>query len=107
MASAPALPLRWPAEAIWEAVAPALPGFTVEVLPEIDSTNSELMRRARAGRVEPVLLVTEQQTAGRGRMGRQWHSGSAQGVSGPATLTFSLGLTWYRPIGRACRWRWA
>ena len=92
MASAPALPLRWPAEAIWEAVAPVLPGFTVEVLPEIDSTNSELMRRARAGRVEPVLLVTERQTAGRGRMGRQWHSGSAQGVSGPATLTFSLGL---------------
>lgn len=92
MASAPALPLRWPAEAIWEAVAPALPGFTVEVLPELDSTNSELMRRARAGRTEPVLLVTERQTAGRGRMGRQWHSGAAQGGSGPATLTFSLGL---------------
>lgn len=92
MAATPALPLRWPAEAIWEAVAPVLPGFTVEVLPEVDSTNSELMRRARAGRTEPVLLVTERQTAGRGRMGRQWHSGAAPGVSGPATLTFSLGL---------------
>ena len=87
MASASALPLRWPAEAIWEAVAPMLPGFTVEVLPELDSTNSELMRRARAGCTEPVLLVTERQTAGRGRMGRQWHSGA-----GPAALTFSLGL---------------
>lgn len=92
MTGSPALPLRWPAEAIWEAVAPALPGFTVEVLPEVDSTNSELMRRARAGRTEPVLLVTERQTAGRGRMGRLWHSGSAQGAAGPATLTFSLGL---------------
>lgn len=77
----------WPAEAIWEAVAPRLPGFTVEVLPEIDSTNTELMRRARAGQVDPVLLVAERQSAGRGRLGRQW--ASAPGNS----LTFSLGLT--------------
>lgn len=80
--------LRWPAEAIWEAVAPGLPGFTVEVLPEIDSTNTELMRRARAGRLEPVLLVAEAQSAGRGRLGRQWHSGAQAGD----VLTFSLGL---------------
>lgn len=80
--------LRWPAEAIWEAVAPTLPGFTVEVLPEIDSTNTELMRRARAGQLEPVLLVAETQTAGRGRLGRQWNSGNAAGD----VLMFSLGL---------------
>ena len=61
-----ATPVRWPAEALWEAIAPLLPGFTVEVLPSIDSTNSELMRRARDGRLEPTLLVTEEQTAGRG-----------------------------------------
>ena len=79
-------PLRWPAEALWEAVAPQLPGFTVEVLPSVDSTNTELMRRARAGRVEPVLLVAEQQTAGRGRMGRAWHSQAGD------SLTFSLGM---------------
>lgn len=79
----------WPAEAIWESVAPVLPGFTVEVLPEIDSTNTELMRRARAGHLEPVLLVAERQSAGRGRLGRQWESDAA-GLGG--TLTFSLGL---------------
>lgn len=78
--------LRWPAEAIWEAVAPLLPGFTVEVLPEIDSSNSELMRRARAGRTEPTLLVAERQTAGRGRLGRDWHSAAGD------SLTFSLAL---------------
>jgi len=78
--------LRWPAEALWEAVVPLLPGFTVEVLPEIDSTNTELMRRARAGQCDPVLLVAEQQTAGRGRMGRPWRSAAG------ASLTFSLGL---------------
>jgi BirA family biotin operon repressor/biotin-[acetyl-CoA-carboxylase] ligase len=78
--------IRWQAEALWQAVEPLLPGFTVEVLPQVDSTNSELMRRARAGAAEPVLLVAEQQSAGRGRLGRQWRS--APGDS----LTFSLGL---------------
>ena len=80
-------PIRWPAEAIWEAVVPLLPGFTVEVLPSLDSTNTELMRRARAGRCEPILLLAEQQTAGRGRLGRDWHSGGAVD-----SLTFSIGL---------------
>jgi len=78
--------IRWPAEAIWEAVAPMLPGFTVEILPSIDSTNTELMRRARAGRCEPTLLVAEQQTAGRGRLGRAWQSDVG------ASLMMSLGL---------------
>ena len=84
-------PIRWPAEAIWEAVAPALPGFTVEVLPEIDSTNTELMRRFKGGpgmppQPEPLLLVAEQQSAGRGRLGRSWQSRRGD------SLTFSLGL---------------
>ena len=83
----------WPAEAIWEAVVPLLPGFTVEIVPQIDSTNSELMRRARNGQLDPVLLVAERQTAGRGRLGRDWQSEtSAPGDQGGASLTFSLGL---------------
>ncbi|MBA4262133.1 MAG: biotin--[acetyl-CoA-carboxylase] ligase [Comamonadaceae bacterium] len=73
-------------EGIWQAVVPALPGFTVEVLPSIDSTSSELMRRARAGLIEPVLLAAEEQTAGRGRLGKGWHSKAGQ------SLTFSLAL---------------
>ena len=82
-------PIRWPAEALWEALAPLLPGFTVEILPEIDSTNSELMRRLRGGAgaaPQPLLLVAEQQTAGRGRQGRSWVSRRGD------SLTFSLGL---------------
>lgn len=86
-------PIRWPAEAVWEAVVPLLPGFTVEVLPEIDSTNSELMRRAHSGQLEPVLLVAERQSAGRGRLGRSWNGaqGNTQN-SNLSALTFSLGL---------------
>jgi BirA family biotin operon repressor/biotin-[acetyl-CoA-carboxylase] ligase len=93
-------PVRWPAEAIWQAVSPHLPGFTVEVLPQVDSTNSELMRRCRAASLaamphsasgspaapEAILLVAEHQNAGRGRLGRQWQSQAG------ASLTFSLGL---------------
>lgn len=84
-------PIRWPAEAIWEALVPVLPGFTVEVLPEVDSSNSALMRRFRghAGappQTEPTLLVAEQQSAGRGRLGRSWQSRRGD------SLTFSLGL---------------
>lgn len=76
----------WPVEAVWEAVFPLLEGFTVEVLPTVDSTNTELMRRARQGQAEPVLLVAEEQTAGRGRLGRGWQGGRGE------SLMFSLGL---------------
>lgn len=65
---------------------PRLPGFAVEVVDEVDSTNTELMRRARAGRTERVLLVAREQTAGRGRLGRSWVSRRGE------SLTFSLGL---------------
>ena len=77
----------WFQDRIAAAVAPLLPGFAVA---EIDSTNTELMRRARAGRVEPVLLVAERQTAGRGRLGRPWQSGAQQDAA--VSLTFSLGM---------------
>jgi BirA family biotin operon repressor/biotin-[acetyl-CoA-carboxylase] ligase len=80
------LPTLWHAEALWEQVCPMLPGFTVEVLPEIDSSNTELMRRARQGLNEPTLLVAESQSAGRGRLGRVWQSQSGD------SLTFSLSL---------------
>lgn len=81
-----AAPIRWHAEAVWEAVAPQLPGFTIEILPSIDSTNTELMRRARSGDAAPTLLVAEQQTAGRGRMGKQWVGSVGD------SLMFSLAL---------------
>ncbi len=78
--------LHGAAETLWQAVAPLWPGFAVEVLPTIDSTNTELMRRARQGQADPLLLVAAEQVAGRGRRGRDW-------VSRPGdSLTFSLGL---------------
>ena len=74
------------AEGIWQVVYPQWPDFSVEVLPSIDSTNTELMRRARAGDRAPTLLVALEQSAGRGRRGKTWHSRPG------GSLTFSLGL---------------
>ncbi len=46
----------------------------VEVLDEIDSTNSEAMRRTLAGETGPLWLRANMQTQGRGRSGRSWLS---------------------------------
>jgi BirA family biotin operon repressor/biotin-[acetyl-CoA-carboxylase] ligase len=82
---------RWDARLLQRELQPKLSGIQVELLEEVDSSNSELVRRARDGAQGGVLLVAKRQTAGRGRMGRTWHSQTA--ASDPcAALTFSLGL---------------
>jgi BirA family biotin operon repressor/biotin-[acetyl-CoA-carboxylase] ligase len=89
----PATPhLHWGAEALWEQLQPVLPGLSVEVVARLDSTNTRLLERARDvggdpdADLAPCLLVAEEQTAGRGRLGRGW-------VSAPGrSLTFSLAL---------------
>ncbi|MDQ6991119.1 MAG: biotin--[acetyl-CoA-carboxylase] ligase [Mariprofundaceae bacterium] len=40
----------------------------------IDSTNREAMRQLEAGVESGQVLITDQQSAGRGRLGRVWHS---------------------------------
>jgi BirA family transcriptional regulator, biotin operon repressor / biotin---[acetyl-CoA-carboxylase] ligase len=95
---------HWGAEALWEALVPRLPGLSIEIVERLDSTNSELAERLRqAARVQhdrrgnrqddllPQLLVATHQTAGRGRLGRRWHSTPG------SSLTFSLAL----PLARA------
>jgi BirA family biotin operon repressor/biotin-[acetyl-CoA-carboxylase] ligase len=56
----------------------------IEVVPSTGSTNADLLARALAGRPDGVVLAAEEQTAGRGRMGRAWTSPPY------AALTFSL-----------------
>lgn len=84
------LSLQWPSETLWSQIEPLWPGFSVEVQPELTSTNTVLMERAREGHLQPTLLVAERQTAGRGRLGRHW----APSTPGQA-LTFSMGV----PLG--------
>jgi BirA family biotin operon repressor/biotin-[acetyl-CoA-carboxylase] ligase len=58
--------------------------FALEIVDSVDSTNTLLMRRAQAGAASATVVAAEAQSAGRGRLGRSWHSGIGDG------LTFSL-----------------
>lgn len=108
--------LPWRADVLWQQLDAELPGVSVEVVARAESTNTQLIERARladgrrdlpvtapgeldrageptpgprgrrAGDTQPMLLVAEHQTRGRGRQGRLWHSAPG------ASLTFSLSL---------------
>ena len=86
-------------------------GVAVEVVRETGSTNADLL--ARAPRLtQPVLLVAEHQTAGRGRAGRSWlsepdHSLTfslawrfADGLRGLAGLPLAVGVALAETLGR-------
>ncbi len=47
---------------------------------ETDSTNTRAEELAAAGSPEGTLVIAEKQTAGRGRSGRSWYSGSRNGI---------------------------
>jgi BirA family biotin operon repressor/biotin-[acetyl-CoA-carboxylase] ligase len=61
---------------------------------EIDSTNAEAHRLAMKGERGPLWLVAGQQTAGRGRLGRNW-------VSEPGNLYATILFTVAAPAGVA------
>jgi BirA family biotin operon repressor/biotin-[acetyl-CoA-carboxylase] ligase len=48
--------------------------WSVELLDEVDSTNRQLLERARRGAPAGLVLVADHQTAGRGRLGRVWEA---------------------------------
>jgi BirA family biotin operon repressor/biotin-[acetyl-CoA-carboxylase] ligase len=66
----------------------ALPHWQVRVSGSTDSTNSELLDEVRATStlIQPTVLASEIQRAGRGRLGRRWTS--APGVS--LTASFAV-----------------
>ena len=51
---------------------PLHPAIAVEVTDQVDSTSTELLRRAARRDIHGALLAAEWQTAGRGRRGRVW-----------------------------------
>ncbi|MDG1943846.1 MAG: bifunctional biotin--[acetyl-CoA-carboxylase] ligase/biotin operon repressor BirA [Halioglobus sp.] len=70
--------------------AEALLGSLV-ILDSIDSTNSEVMRRAEQGCASGLVCTAEQQTAGRGRRGRAWISPYASNLYVSLLWEFSGG----------------
>jgi BirA family biotin operon repressor/biotin-[acetyl-CoA-carboxylase] ligase len=53
----------------------------VDLVPETGSTNADLAARARQGEMPGTVLITDYQSAGRGRQGRTWTAPPGSGVA--------------------------
>ncbi|AZF28943.1 MULTISPECIES: bifunctional biotin--[acetyl-CoA-carboxylase] ligase/biotin operon repressor BirA [unclassified Pseudomonas] len=77
-----------------EEIARSVPSapWPIHVHDSIDSTNAEALRLVGAAQAAPVLVLAEQQTAGRGRRGRKWVSPFAQNIYYSLVLRIEDGL---------------
>lgn len=70
-----------------------MPGeWSVRTYDSIDSTNAEASRLIALGAPMPLLVVAEQQTAGRGRRGRKWVSPFAENLYYSLVLRIDGGM---------------
>jgi BirA family biotin operon repressor/biotin-[acetyl-CoA-carboxylase] ligase len=85
-------------------------GATVHYFTEIGSTNDVAARLADSGAPDGTLVIASSQTAGRGRLGRHWHSPPdaglyaslvARSVSAAPYLTLAGGVAVAQGITRA------
>ena len=80
----PSLSYQWPVADIYPHLRSLNPDFEIIILGEIDSTNTQLLNRLHQGETTPTILVAENQTAGKGRMGKTWYATPGH------SLTFSI-----------------
>ncbi len=79
-------------------------GGRIIVLPDVDSTNTYALERVavEAGTdIDGTVIFAERQTAGRGRLGRSWHSPTG------ASLLFTVLLREVGPLRCVARWMMA
>ena len=69
--------------------------LSIQVYDSIDSTNNEAKRRLGAGESGNLLIVSDAQTAGRGRMGHTFYSPEHTGIY--MTLSVELSSPLYQP----------
>jgi BirA family biotin operon repressor/biotin-[acetyl-CoA-carboxylase] ligase len=67
--------------------------FSVEVVDSAPSSNAVLLHRAALGAPGGSVLAVEWQTAGRGRLGRRWHSALGQALTFSLLWRFERGLS--------------
>lgn len=96
--------------------------LAVHCMDTLDSTSNEARRRLLAGEAEPFAVISEEQTAGRGRRGKSFFSPQGAGLymtvalAPGQTLSDALGVTLYaatcaaeaieRVTGRDTRIKW-
>lgn len=66
--------------------------FDIEVLAQGTSSNALMLQRAAASAASGSVLAVELQTAGRGRLGRAWHSGLGNALTFSLLWRFECGL---------------
>ena len=71
---------RLSAEEIAAFLADAVPAESIHVHPVIDSTNTEAKRLAAAGCPHNTVVLAEEQTGGKGRLGRSFFSPKGSGI---------------------------
>ena len=72
---------------------PAGAGVSIRVVDACPSTNSALLDQPPEDMTAPAcFLITEAQTAGRGRRGRKWLSGAGQAITCSTAFEFALPL---------------
>ena len=92
-----------------------LPWRELEVVATTGSTNADVLQRAAEGAAEGLVIAADEQTAGRGRLGRDWSSPPGASVSVSVLLRPGLapermgwlplltGLAITAAIGEACQ----
>jgi BirA family transcriptional regulator, biotin operon repressor / biotin---[acetyl-CoA-carboxylase] ligase len=71
----------------------AIIGSTIEQYDQASSTNDLIRQQARAGHPEGLVILADEQTAGRGRMGRAWAAPPGSSL----LLSLLLRPTWLPP----------
>ena len=84
------LPIAWKLHDLWQQLHLLIPGLTIEVVSQTDSTNTRLLERVHSD-ASPCLLIAQHQTAGRGQQGREWQSRPQD------SLIFSLAMPFSPP----------
>jgi BirA family biotin operon repressor/biotin-[acetyl-CoA-carboxylase] ligase len=97
--------------AIASCLGPTARRFDIDILDSCDSTNAVLLARAEAGAPSGSVVITREQTAGRGRRGRQWIASPGDSLAfsllwrfapgtAPAGLSLAVGLAVAKAMAR-------
>jgi len=81
-------------EAIKQACLPDIPDVfsAIDIFMTLDSTNNYVMRMFQQGATQALAVLSEKQTAGRGRRGRVWHSPFAGSIYLTVGWIFTEGI---------------